>query len=303
MKRPFYTLGQMARNLLCHASLVQQLKFRLSQSGRLTDVGYTLSVFQRHFPRLESLGFTIEGAYIAEMGPGDAMSMELLLYVLGASGVCGLDVVAVTDANTWHPAWEELTRWAEEQVTDSEKAALERRVELAKQMVLELSPEHCLEAENLSGLHYLLVSRSKPWPLPDGSMDLIFSQAVMEHVAPLEASYIEQARVLKPGGYISHRIDLKDHLNSRDWRDHLTYSELQWSLMTSHRPGFTNRARASQHLAALERAGLEILHVERQMNDAPPLRRSLLAAAFRDLDDEDLNTCSLDVVARKRQPS
>lgn len=37
-------------------------------------------------------------------------------------------------------------------------------------------------------------------PLPDGSIDLIYSRSVMEHVVDPHAVYAESARLLKPGG-------------------------------------------------------------------------------------------------------
>lgn len=47
-----------------------------------------------------------------------------------------------------------------------------------------------------------------------GTVDLIFSQAVLEHVCKHEFldTMRECSRVLTPDGVASHRIDLKDHL-------------------------------------------------------------------------------------------
>jgi predicted SAM-dependent methyltransferase len=52
--------------------------------------------------------------------------------------------------------------------------------------------------------------------LDDVSVDLIFSQAVLEHVRKDEFkdTIKECYRILKPEGRASHRIDLKDHLDS-----------------------------------------------------------------------------------------
>ena len=45
-------------------------------------------------------------------------------------------------------------------------------------------------------------------PFPDGRFDFVFSQQVLEHVAPdqIENYYIEEARVLRPGGVAFHEV-------------------------------------------------------------------------------------------------
>jgi len=49
--------------------------------------------------------------------------------------------------------------------------------------------------------------------LPDNSFDLVFSISVVEHVPPEQKSnfYKDMYRILKPGGYIAHSIDMFDH--------------------------------------------------------------------------------------------
>ena len=44
-----------------------------------------------------------------------------------------------------------------------------------------------------------------------GSVDMILSQAVMEHVEHLEQTYEAMRHWLKPGGLASHAIDFKSH--------------------------------------------------------------------------------------------
>jgi SAM-dependent methyltransferase len=50
--------------------------------------------------------------------------------------------------------------------------------------------------------------------IPAASVDLIFSQAVLEHVRRNEFVQIaaEMRRILKPDGVASHQVDLRDHL-------------------------------------------------------------------------------------------
>jgi SAM-dependent methyltransferase len=48
-----------------------------------------------------------------------------------------------------------------------------------------------------------------------GELDLVFSQACLEHIDDLEGAYDSMARWLKPGGYISHQIDFQSHGSHR----------------------------------------------------------------------------------------
>ncbi len=62
-------------------------------------------------------------------------------------------------------------------------------------------------------------------PLPDGEVDVVFSQQVVEHLsdAVLEPYYREEARVLKPGGlavhYVPHRLVPYDS-HTKTWLIH-----------------------------------------------------------------------------------
>ncbi len=68
-------------------------------------------------------------------------------------------------------------------------------------------------------------------PLPDRSVDFVFSQQVLEHVSPsaIDAYYREEGRILKPGGLayheVPHRLVPYDS-HSRTWFVHYLPSSL-----------------------------------------------------------------------------
>ena len=47
--------------------------------------------------------------------------------------------------------------------------------------------------------------------LPAASVDLIFSNSVLEHLRDPEAVMNESARILKSGGLMIHHVDFRDH--------------------------------------------------------------------------------------------
>ncbi|RJP75630.1 MAG: SAM-dependent methyltransferase [Desulfobacteraceae bacterium] len=92
--------------------------------------------------------------------------------------------------------------------------------------------------------------------LPDGSVDLIFSASVLEHIRHPEAVLSESARILRPDGYMINYVDLRDHFSNYPF-EMFKYSERMWNLLTkqSGGAGYQNRWRISHWKRALENAG------------------------------------------------
>src|SRR5439155_10054119 len=73
-----------------------------------------------------------------------------------------------------------------------------------------------------------------PWTssddIPAASLNLIFSQSVLQYADALEETYRAMCLWLRPGGYASHIIDLSAHYLSPFWNGHWAYSDWQWHL-------------------------------------------------------------------------
>ena len=129
------------------------------------------------------------------------------------------------------------------------------------------------------------------------SVDWIFSQAVMEHVDDLEATYAACRAWLRPGATMSHQIDFKSHGTAISWNGHWAYSDLAWRMVRGARSYLINRAPHSEHLAALGTAGFQVLEDLRVIRlDGVP--RTGLARPYRDLDSDDLTTAGAFIIAR-----
>ena len=104
---------------------------------------------------------------------------------------------------------------------------------------------------------------------------------------------------LKPGGAMSHSIDLSSLGVTKEWNGHWTYSNLQWRLYKGKRIMHINRAPQSLHLSLIKQNGLEIIqNISRKKENK--IKTADLAKAYRNLSEEDLETIGLFLQCRKQ---
>ena len=141
-----------------------------------------------------------------------------------------------------------------------------------------------------------------PWfasdVIDENSVDVAYSQAVLEHVDDLEGTYAALFRWMKPGAMMSHQIDFKCHGMTAEWNGHWSYSELVWKAIRGRRPYLLNRQVLSTHLDLQERAGFRIVAVDR-VRDEGGLPRRRLARRYQNISDEDLTTSGAHVISVK----
>lgn len=142
--------------------------------------------------------------------------------------------------------------------------------------------------------------------LPDASVDLVFSNVVLEHVpvTGLHKLFHEARRILRPGGYMVHLIDPSDHFSHSDSSvsavNFLQFSEDEFARFNSPFL-FQNRVRASEWREIIESHQFEIVQWRRSIDDQalrrlPTLR---LDKSFRHFPPEDLCTTAIWVLAKR----
>lgn len=256
-------------------------RLQLFRHGQMDDPGYASRVFCAHlerssFPRKDG-GFTC-----LELGPGDSLFTALLARAYGADQTFLVD--AGPFAREEVAPYQAMARFLREQGRPLE--GVEHATSLSQ----------VLQAVNGQ---YLTEGLRSLQQLPEGSVDFIFSHAVLEHIRLEEFQPTMQAlrRVLRPGGISSHRVDLQDHLGGA--LNNLRFSRATWEADWMTRSGFyTNRIRFSPMLKHFEQAGfaVEVLGAERWQTSPTP-RRSL-APEFQTLSEDDLLVSGFDVLLR-----
>jgi len=155
-------------------------------------------------------------------------------------------------------------------------------------------------------IEYLAPADAVATGLPPDSVDIVFSNSVLEHVSreTIDGMMRESARLLAPGGVSVHSVNCGDHYAYFDRRitpiNYLTYSEREWRFW-NNRLQYQNRLRPSDFVDMAERAGLTVvreLHRPRAelLATLPNLE---ITAEFRDYPPDQLCSTSVTFVARK----
>jgi hypothetical protein len=120
-----------------------------------------------------------------------------------------------------------------------------------------------------------------PFVAAEGSVQMVCSQAVLEHVDDLETAYRALRRWLVPGGLMSHHIDFTSHGTARVGNGHWTFSDLEWRLIRGRRRSwFINRPPIATHLHLLRANGFRMTEIQRG-TAAPEFGPERLARRFR----------------------
>ena len=142
-----------------------------------------------------------------------------------------------------------------------------------------------------------------PWTsaqaIERSSVDLIYSQSVLEHVTDLRGTFVCCHDWLKPGGWMSHQIDFASHGITPQWNGHWQYPEWLWKIVVGGRPYLINRHPASAHVRMLEAAGFEV-GVQMRQYCPDGMRKDQLSEEWRSLPDADIECCGMYLQARKR---
>lgn len=107
-------------------------------------------------------------------------------------------------------------------------------------------------------------------PFDEASFDRVWAMDVLEHVRHPELTVAEVRRVLRPGGLLVCRVDLRDHYHLQDpcrWLECLKYPRRLWNAMTWNRSSYVNRLRYSQWQEMFGHVGLEPVQISTQSSD------------------------------------
>ncbi len=295
-------------------------------TGGTVSARYCYAVWLRHLVHMRLAGLEVRPTTVAELGPGDSLGIGLAALLTGADQYHGFDVVKHANNETNLQVFEDLVRLFHERadipgldefpeirpILDSHgfpadvltngrlsESLRPKRVEAIRDALTGIGSGGPASACGVT------IQYTVPWSdahvVRESSVDMLFSQATLEHVANLDNVYRAMHLWLAPGGVMTHQIDFRSHGTSREWNGHWEYPDALWKIVRGRRSFLLNREPWSTHKKLLRKHGFDILHeVLEERRDG--LRRKRLASTFRHLSEEDITTAGAFYAAIRRQP-
>jgi SAM-dependent methyltransferase len=244
----------------------------LFSPGAMHDPDYALAVFDGHY---QAAGCPAPGFRYVELGPGDSLASAVIAKAHGAAGGWLVDSGAYASRDM--ALYGALADGLEAQHPEVDLSPLKSAPD-ADAMLMAI------------GAHYQETGLAGLREVPDASCDMVFSQAVLEHVprAEFAATLAEIHRILKPGGISTHQIDFRDHLGGG--LNNLRFSENLWEASWfARRSGFyTNRLLLSEMQAMMRAVGFKVEVMEVSRWTAPPVARAKITPVLRGVAEDDL---------------
>jgi SAM-dependent methyltransferase len=266
-------------------------------------------------------GLSMHPDVVAELGPGDSIGTGLSALISGANKYYALDVIKYADTKKNIEIFDELVdlfQRKEKVPGDAEFPKIKPRLESYEFPKHVLTDEHldrALEQKRLTAIRNQLLNLGRadggdiqihycvPWHdldvIQEDSVDMLYSQAVLEHIDDLDHLYEGLHRWLKPGGLMSHEIDFKSHGTAKIWNGHWAYSDFVWKLIRGRKPCLLNRQPYSVHEKLLQKLGFEVI-CDIKTENRSGITRKRSASKFENIPEEDFIISSVFIQALKK---
>ena len=284
------------------------------ESGLEQDIAKTLAIYRSYVSYAGWRDSQIAGKRILELGPGYHMGVPLLFAAHGAIFVAGLDKFVSFQTG---PYFERFYSRLRDTLSDKEKAGFDSAIQLRPRLALRPGRAQYVYRKELPDVVSSLGS---------GTFDLIGSNAVIEELYDPEPVFQAQDRLLRAGGWMVHKVDLRDYGMFTKYGfpalEFLTVPEWAYRHM-AEASGQPNRRRVNYYRDVARRLGYaytiyvtHILGVEKELiSPTQTIQQNLdysdfslqtireirprLAPQFRELSDADLLVQGFLFVARK----
>jgi SAM-dependent methyltransferase len=294
--------------------------FESSALKRMTlpeSLEYINRVFRDYLNYSDFSPDRIKGARVLEIGHGDNFGVALLFLAAGADQVICLDKFY---SELDHDRQRELYTALRQQLDETDRRRFDTAISLDD--TIKINPE------KLKPLYGSGIEEAGK-KLEPASFDLMISRAVLEYATDSDAAFSVMDQLLKSGGCMIHKIDLRDDgLFSRNGMHPLTFltipdSVYRWMTINS---GRCNRKLINYYREKMSDLGYEVkllitatldsgeliphkhsieLDVDYSKSTVAAIQRirPKLSASYRHLPDEDLLIAGIFLIASKRTPA
>lgn len=227
------------RHLMTVTSRMNKARYFITGTSGSSKARYCYSVFLRHLVMAKQNRLPILPETVAELGPGESIGSGLVALLSGAERYFAFDVIEHANLERNLEIFDELVELFKRREPipgDDEFPDVKPRLksyEFPSEILTDELLNASLKPTRLNRIRESIVNyKTKdsvinyvaPWDdvqlMEKESVDMIFSQAVMEHVVNLPFTYKAFSEWLKTDGFMSHQIDFKSHGTAEEWNGH-----------------------------------------------------------------------------------
>jgi SAM-dependent methyltransferase len=290
--------GCRANTLLQH-TVGEMRHFDRHVASKLDD----WKIFMSHF---RELGFDPRGRRVLEIGTGWLPILPVCFALAGVGSFVTFDLTRHMHRRLTRRMLDALDRHVDAIADESGRGRDDVRAEYARLREAGSMQELLGRAR----IDYHAPADMTRSGLADGSVDVVLSNSVLEHVPRdvILAMMRESARVLRPGGFAVHSVNCGDHYAYFDRSitpiNYLTFTEDQWGKWNNTLL-YQNRLRPCELVGLAEEAGLSLKMSK--YRPRPELMAAIggmeIAPQFRHFPVEQLCCTSIDFAAVKGEPA
>lgn len=224
---------------------VNYRRFDYSTEALQKDVEKSLLLSTSYLNLLVDGVESIQGKKVLEIGPGINLGLTLTLACHGAEVMVADRFLAPWDPD-YHPQFYALLKdRLISQWPSLNLAPLDKVLSLGGYPPESISLYPC--------------SLEEIKEVPDQSIDVVISNAVLEHLNSLKSAFFNLSRITKSGGMGIHTVDFRDHRDFDRPLEYLLLSDKEFSRGFKECHGeFGNRYRPQEMRDLLEQVGFEI---------------------------------------------
>ena len=254
---------------------------------------YINQVFQDYLSFADLSVKDIKDKKVLELGPGDNFGVALKFLIAGANKVTCLD--------KFYSDRDEIQQYQIYKAIRDELPPEEKR---SFDSIIKLNNHKFEFIGNKFEYLYGKGIEQAIEIFPPVSFDMIISRAVLEHISAIDAAFNSMDKLLRPGGYMIHNIDLRDHGIFTSVGLHpltfLTIPEKTWRFMTCH-SGKPNRMRIDYYKHKMEKLNYNCIIKTILFSAFPVIEniKFLLQPEFKKMSSEDLMTETIFLIAQK----
>ena len=291
--------------------------FKRGTGGSLS-ARYCYSVWLRHLSLLKESGMRKLPKTVAEIGPGDSLGVGLNALITGSNKYFAFDIIEHANPAKNLEIFDELLELYKNKTPipgDGEFPKIKPKLKnydfpthilsddylanhLAKERIVKIRDAIMSKTNKDITIKYIVPWDNKLSIVPE-TIDLIFSQAVMEHVIDVYDSYKIMYSWLKYGGFMSHEIDYTAHETHDKWYGHWTYPNWLWKIILNGRSYAINRYPNSYHIKLLIDNGFKILFQIPYKNIKAKSIHKSMSKEIK-FEDNDLTTSSCYIITQKK---